>query len=172
MIPKTYCLHCKKNTKNIKPYILRKRNRHQLISNCETCKHKKTRFIRVNKVLEKHGGSVANTIINLPFELHLIDWQNLRKYNFAGPGTKLEKRLNPDDTPKEDSIPINKLDEGAYYHDLCYRDHTDTESRTECDKHLKTIADKFSHDPNASVSDKVNAKIVKLIMDQKIKLES
>ena len=47
------------------------------------------------------GGSFLNTLVNkLPFEMHLPG------HNFTGPGTKLYKRLNPDGTPKEWSIPI------------------------------------------------------------------
>ena len=59
------------------------------------------------------GGSFLNTLVNkLPFEMHLLG------HNFAGPGTKLYKRLNPDGTPKEWSIPINRVDIAAYHHDL------------------------------------------------------
>ena len=60
----------------------------------------------------------------LPFEIHLPG------HNFTGPGTKLYKRLNPDGTPKEWSIPINRVDNAAYHHDLCYSKH-DTKTRNE-----------------------------------------
>ena len=45
---------------------------------------------------------------------------HLRGHNFTGPGTKLYKRLNSDGTPEEWSIPINRVDNAAYPHDLCY----------------------------------------------------
>ena len=65
----------------------------------------------------------------LPFEMHLPG------HNFTGPGTKLYKRLNPDETPKEWSIPINRVVKAAYHHDLCYSNHDDTKTRNEvCDK--------------------------------------
>ena len=55
--------------------------------------------------------------------------------SFTGPGTKLYKRLNSDRTPKEWSIPINRVDNAAYHHDLCYSKHRDTKTRNEvCDK--------------------------------------
>ena len=58
------------------------------------------------------GGSFLNTLMNkLSFEMHLLG------HNFTGPGTKLYKRLNPDGTPKEWSIPINRVDNVAYHHD-------------------------------------------------------
>ena len=60
---------------------------------------------------------------------------HLPGYKFIGPGTKLYKRLNPDGTPKEWSIPINRVDNPAYHHDLCYSIHDDTKTGNEaCDK--------------------------------------
>ena len=60
---------------------------------------------------------------------------HLPGHNFIGPGTKLYKRLNPDGTPKEWSIPINRVHNAAYHHDLCYSKHDDTKTRNEvCDK--------------------------------------
>ena len=65
----------------------------------------------------------------LPFEMHHPD------HNITGPGTKLNKRLNPDGTPNERSMPINRVDNAAYHHDLCYSKHDDTKTRNEvCDK--------------------------------------
>ena len=60
---------------------------------------------------------------------------HLPGHNFTGPGTKLNKILNPDGTPKEWSMPINRVDNAAYHHDLCYFKHDDTKTRNEvCDK--------------------------------------
>ena len=77
------------------------------------------------------GGSFHNTLVNkLPFEMHLPG------HNFTGPGTKLNKRLNSDGTPMVYwSIPINRVDNAAYHHDLCYSKHSDTKTRNDvCDK--------------------------------------
>ena len=55
----------------------------------------------ITTVTSKNGrlmrrGSFLNSLVNkLPFEMHLPG------HNFAGPGTKLNKRLNSDGTPKE-----------------------------------------------------------------------
>ena len=60
---------------------------------------------------------------------------HLPGHNFTGPGTKLNKRLNPDRTPKEWSMPINRVDNAAYHHVLCHSKHDDTKTRNEvCDK--------------------------------------
>ena len=65
---------------------------------------------------------------NLPFGMYLPG------HNFTGPGTNY-KRLNSDGTSKEWSIPINRLGNTAYHHDLCYSKHDDTKIRNEvCDK--------------------------------------
>ena len=86
----------------------------------------KTQFIKRDAT----GGSFLNTLLNkLPFEIHLPG------HNFTGPETKLYKRLNPDGTPIEWSIPLNRVDNAAYYHDLCYSKRDDTKTRNEvCDK--------------------------------------
>ena len=79
---------------------------------------------------EAAGGSFLNTLVNnLPFEMHLPE------HNFTRPGRKLYRRLNSDETPYEWSIPINRVDNAAYHHELCYSKHDDTKTRNEvCDK--------------------------------------
>ena len=60
---------------------------------------------------------------------------HLPGHNLTGSRTKLYKRLNRDGTPKEWSIPINIVDNAAYYRDLCYSKYYDTKTRNEvCDK--------------------------------------
>ena len=60
-------------------------------------------FIKAQK-----GGSLLNKVIkSLPFEMHLPG------NNFTGPGTKLNKRLNLDLTPKKWSKPVNPVDKAA-----------------------------------------------------------
>ena len=62
---------------------------------------------------------------------------HLPGHNFMGPGTKLNKRLNPDLTPKKWSKPINRVDKAAYHHDLCYLKNNDTATRNAvCDKNM------------------------------------
>ena len=70
-------------------------------------------------------------INSLPVEMHLLG------HNFTGPGTKLNKRLNADLTPKEWSKPINRIDKAAYHHDICYLKNNDTATRNSvCDKNM------------------------------------
>ena len=109
---KTYCLKCRRVTEaeNITTAMSengRLMRRGQFI----ICGKTKTQFVKKGAA----GGSFLNTLVNkLPFEIHLPG------HNLTGPGTKLYKRLNPDGTPKEWSIPINRVVNAAYHHDLCY----------------------------------------------------
>ena len=58
-------------------------------------------------------------------------------HNFTGHGTNLQKRLNPDLTPKEWSKPVNRVDKAAYHHDVCYLKNDDTATRNAvCDKNM------------------------------------
>ena len=78
---------------------------------CVKCGKTKCQFVKKGTA----GGSFLSSLVNkLPFEMHLPG------HKFTGPGTKLYERLNPDGTPKEWSIPINRVDNAAYHHDLCY----------------------------------------------------
>ena len=71
---------------------------------------------------------------------------HLPGHNFTGPGTKLDKRLNPYLTPKKWSKTINRVDKAAYHHDLCYLKNNDTAKRNAvCDKNmLKQLKGIFS----------------------------
>ena len=93
---------------------------------CVTCGKIKCKFVKK----DVSGGSFLNSLVNkLTFEMHLPG------HNFTGPGIKLNRRLNRDGTPKEWSMPINRVDNAAYHHDLCYSKHDDTKTRNEiCDK--------------------------------------
>ena len=125
-----YCLKCRRvrETENITT-AMSKNSRLMRRGQCISCGKTKKQFIKRDVT----GGSFLNTLVNkFPFEMHLTG------HNFTGPGTKLYKRLNPDGTPKEWSIPINRVDNAAYHHDLCYSKHDDTKTRNEvCDKTMR-----------------------------------
>jgi len=69
------------------------------------------RFYNLNSRIfkSKDGGGLVDRLINtLPFEAHIPG------YNLCGPGTKLQKRLEPGDQG------INPLDEACKEHDIAY----------------------------------------------------
>jgi hypothetical protein len=56
----------------------------------------------------------------MPFrELHMRTISG-RRYNFCGPNTHLDDRLNSDGSPKNWSKPINKVDAICMRHDIAY----------------------------------------------------
>ena len=110
-----YCLKCRRvtETENITT-VTSKNDRLMRRGQCVTCGKIKCQFVWK----DVSGGSFLNSLVKkLPFETHLPG------HNFTGPGTKLNKRLNPNGTLKEWSLPINRADNAAYHHDLCYSKH-------------------------------------------------
>ena len=86
--------------------------------------------------------------------------------NFAGPGTRLDLRLNDDLTPKEFSKPIDRVDETAYRHDLAYAEHTDTPSRNIADEIMVKELDSVE---NPTLRERAERAIVKPIIATKAK---
>ena len=163
----TYCVFCKKKTGNKDISITTKKNRRIMHSKCTVCKHNKTTFLPSAK--NQKGGSIVDKFISaLPVELHLLGTDErdgkTKKSSFIGPGTKLNKRLGPNDVPYDWSKPINDLDQGAYHHDICYRDHKDNATRNACDQTLFKVAQNFEKKPGISNLDRVDAKIVQKAM--------
>ena len=102
-----------------------------------------------------------NLINNLPFEAHLPG------HNFTGPGTKLNRRLNEDLTPKDWSIPINRVDDAAYRHDICYAQNRDTKTRNEvCDK---TMLGELNEIQDPRGREKIDKALVKKIIGTKVR---
>lgn len=176
---KTYCVFCKKKTdnKDIK-YEKTKNNHTMMISKCKICNHKKTSFV-ANNSLEKNlnkkkiitgnqkgDGPIDFVLNNLPFpEMHLTDINTngkKKKYNFCGPFTKLEKRLQRGD--KE----INELDEACKVHDIAYSKYKKANERNIHDLQLARIAEKISQESNISESLKKNVNLVSSVMRGKI----
>lgn len=131
------------------------------------------------KTIEKRGCGfdIVKTVQTInPPEMHLIDQTDdgkIKKASYCGPFTKLEKRLkdfNPKTGRYSDVItkPINKLDEGCMKHDLAYVSE-DLNVRHEADKELLKLAEEIINDPTSTNIQKINSKLVDLIMKGKIK---
>ena len=151
-----YCVKCKKRTETTNERITTtKNNKHIKRGTCVVCRTTKTQFIKASA-----GGSLLNKAINnLPVEMHLPG------HNFTGPGTELNKRLNPDLTPKKWSKPINRVDKAAYHHDLCYLKNNDTATRNAvCDKNmLKELEGIY----NPSIREKMERGLVSTLIGAK-----
>ena len=107
------------------------------------------------------GGSFLNTLVNkLPFEMYLPG------HNFTGPVSKLYKRLNSDGTPNEWSIPINRVDNAAYRHDLCYSKHDDTKTRNEVRD--MTLLGELNGIMNPTLRDRIDKSVVGKLINAKV----
>lgn len=150
-----YCLKFKRPTETSSVRERTTKNgRKQCHGVCVICGAKKAQFVK--------GSGVVNIFINnLPFEMHYPG------HNFLGPGTKLNKRLNEDLTPKSWSQPVDRDDEAAYRHDICYLKNKDAKSRNECDKAMLKDLENII---NPTSSEKRHTSIAKAIIGTKARL--
>ena len=74
--------------------------------------------------------------------------------------------MNSDGTPKERSKPINRADNAAYHHDLCYSKHDNTKTRNEvCDK---TMLGELNGIVNATLRERIDKSIVGKLINAKV----
>lgn len=108
---------------------------------------------------QKVGKGFLNKLINkIPFELHVPGYQ------YCGPGTKLEKRLNRGDPG------INELDRACKEHDIEYSKFSDGIERFNADKKLSEAAWKRVFSSDASFGERTTALAVTAAMKAKMKL--
>ena len=133
-----YCLKCKTKTDTLEIKQSKTRNnRLMLQGKCALCGTNKSTFGSCPKAesrfISAKEGKEGKGWTDLPFELHSPGYQ------FLGPGTKLNKRLDENKNPLPHSKPINKLDEIAMNHDICYEKYPNTKERNKiCDKKMVT----------------------------------
>jgi len=152
-----YCVKCRKQTDTVNVQkVTTKNGRPMLRGVCTVCSKVKTQFI-------KTGTSVFNRAVNkLSFELHLPG------HNFIGPGTRLDKRLNEDGTPRDWSKPINRVDKAAYHYDLCYAKHRDRKTRNDlCDQEMLT---ELSDITNPTLRERLDKSIVSNLINANLNL--
>jgi Domain of unknown function (DUF5679)/Phospholipase A2-like domain len=160
-----FCMKCKQKTETLNLIeSVTKNNRPILKGICKICQTKKSKFI--SKV--KSGGDIVSSLISkIPVEFHLRSLTG-KKYSFCGPNTRLEERLNSDDTPKEWSKPINKVDEVCLRHDLAYRDSDlGKGSRHEADKKM---LDDLNNLKDLNINERLARAVIKPIIATKHKL--
>ena len=118
------------------------------------CGITKTQFVKQDATRK---GFMNGLINKLPFVMHLPG------HNFTGPGTKLSKRLNEDGMPKAWSKPINRVDEAAYHHDVCYAKNKDTGVRNRvCDRNM---LEKLDGIYNPTLRERLDRSIVSKIIE-------
>lgn len=113
--------------------------------------------MRAKKKSRKGVGLVNSLINSLPFEVHVPG------YNFLGPGTKLQERIN--------QAGINPLDDAAKEHDIAYSKYKNISDRNIADQVLANKAwDRVSAADADFLSEKVPAWFTTTFMNIKRKL--
>ena len=177
-----YCLTCENITETVNPsYSLTKNNRNMLKGNCAICGRVKCQFAKTSADSSISGAAQANEFtsggdlvgvlnkVSQNFQLPLQKFpgeMHIPGMNFAGPGTRLEYRLNDDGTPKEFSLPVDRVDQAAYYHDLAYNEYSDTKNRNIADREM--LKD-LSEIENPTIREKIEMAIIKPIINTKQK---
>ena len=172
----SYCLKCKKDTKNIDPEVSSTSNgRAMILSKCAICGSKLSRFIKnqeVKGLLSKLGIKTKlskipilgekihaklnrmNEIINKILsagdkfmpEMHLK--QPGFTYSACGPFTKKKERIQKfKKTGDTNYIYKNELDKACFQHDMAYGDFKDLKRRTFSDKVLRDKAFNIAKNP-------------------------
>lgn len=119
----------------------------------------KTKHVNNHTTAVKKGSGLINKLINkLPIELHIPG------YNYCGPGTKLQRRIERGDKG------INPLDEACKEHDIAYSQNKDLKLRHIADKILAGKALKRLHASDSSLGEKISALGVSGIMKAKTSL--
>src|SRR5277367_4484472 len=144
---------CKTSSKDLE-IITTKDNKRAIKCFCTECNSKKI------MLLGKNGDDFINSINGgklFPGELHLP------MHNFTGPGTRTDLRLNEDLTPKDWSIPINRVDEASLKHDIAYMDKS-LESRHKADD---IMIDELRNINNPTFREKVERNVIIPILGTK-----
>ena len=77
--------------------------------------------------------------------------------------------MNSDGTPRELSIPLNRVDNAAYHHDLCYSKHDYTKTRNQvCDK---TMLNELNGIVNPTLREIIDKLIVGKLINSKVNFE-
>ena len=88
-------------------------------------------------------------------------------YNYLGPSTRLDMRLDENDLPREGEEAINQTDALAYQHDLDYRDATSLDDKISADKRMLELLKQVEI---SGASEKLANFIAQKILSAKIKL--
>ena len=139
---------------------------------CKDCnlkldKSNKTRHERSKKhISNKRGGDLQTMSSKLPD----FPWSkypgehHLPSYNYAGPGTRLDIRLDENNLPKSGEEPINRVDAAALKHDIAYNNH-DIRTRQKAD--IDLIQD-LNEIQNPTLRERIDRFLVKTAMKAKI----
>jgi transposase InsO family protein len=87
-------------------------------------------------------------------------------YNYCGPGTRLDIRLDSNNNPKPGEEPINRVDETCYQHDLAY-ENDDLSKKHEADR---TMLEQLNRIENPSFKERMARILINGVIGTKLKL--
>ena len=156
----SYCVKCREKTVTTAKYIF-------MLSNgalqekgfCAVCGGKKAKFVSRSDANSKVGSNITLPWSKYSGEAHLPG------YNFCGPGTRLDLRLDENNNPRLDSMPVNKVDEQCLEHDKAYAETKDKRRRQKAD--IDLIHNLINLE-DLTIGEKVGRTLVKNAMKGKI----
>jgi hypothetical protein len=140
------------------------RRKRKTLKKQNVVKKRKTTFVCSQK-----GGDITSSInaitsnIKLPWGKYKGE-MHLPGMNFAGPGTRLDLRLDANGFPIESSRPVDRVDDAAFRHDLAYSKFTDTKRRNIADK---IMISELNDLPNPTLRERIERAIIKPILQTK-----
>ena len=168
-----YCVKCKNKTSTSSvQHVTSKNGKSMLKGQCAVCGTTKTQFVRQRpgaSAKMSSGGDLVSSLnsftrnIKLPWAKYPGE-MHLPGMNFAGPGTRLDLRLNPNGTPTISSKPVDRVDEAAYRHDMAYAAFPDTKTRNVADR---VMVSELNEIPNPSIRERVEQAVIKPILNAK-----
>ena len=132
--------------------------------------HFKIPSIKISQNLKKYfGGDIQKSTSKLPGFI----WEkykgehHLPSYNYLGPNTRLDIRLDENNQPKPGEEPINAIDQLAYINDLAYQKSDNIEDRHRADREM---IDGLKSLTNLSIPQRATRALIIKLFQAKIKL--
>ena len=128
-------------------------------------RHKKIQIYK-KKLSKSYGGDIAAKLTKLPG----TPWakypgeKHVPGYNYCGPGTRLDIRLDSNDNPNPGEEPINAIDEACQIHDIAYR-AGDLQQRHLADVRLIHAINAI---PDKTLRQKIASAIISAVMKGKL----
>jgi hypothetical protein len=116
------------------------------------------------------GSDIQSFLSNLPG----LPWakypgeKHIPQYQYCGPSTRLDIRLDNNDKPKSGEEPINRVDETCYQHDLAYREaDNDLTKKHEADR---IMLEQLNSITNPTIKERLSRLLIKGAIGTKLKL--
>ena len=135
------------------------------ISKNQKARHEKTETHKLKKVMGGDLHTMSSKLPNFPWSKYDGE-HHLPGKNYAGPGTRLDIRLDENNIPKPGEEPVDKVDVACLKHDIEYKNH-DIRSRQKAD--IDLIQD-INDIKSPTLRERIDRLLIKNAMKLKIAL--